>query len=124
MRRVLVVGCNPGAPLRDASRVPRGSALARLGEWVGRAGLPYVSFVNCFYETGRYSMRRVEWDFLRDCVACGEHETVVALGGFPSQVLTRLGVEHVRVPHPSGLNREVNDPRAVRRAVRALRGRR
>lgn len=123
MQRVLVVGANPGSPLRDPSKLPRGSALYRLGEWVAAAGLRYVSLVNCFYKPGRYSVDKVDWKFLHACVMMGDHDRVVALGEFPSRVLTRLGVPHERIPHPSGLNRQINDAREVRRAIRVLRGR-
>lgn len=34
---------------------------------------------------------------------------VIALGGFASQVLHKLGVEHFKLPHPSGRNRLLND---------------
>ena len=34
---------------------------------------------------------------------------VLALGNFPSSALDKINVSHYKLPHPSGLNRKLND---------------
>lgn len=38
---------------------------------------------------------------------------VVALGNKASDRLTKMGIEHFKLPHPSGRNRKLNDPKFV-----------
>ena len=40
-------------------------------------------------------------------------DKVVALGNEAEQHLNRLGVKHFKLPHPSGLNRKLNDKKYV-----------
>lgn len=39
----------------------------------------------------------------------GESAVVVALGAYAALALENRGIRHVRFPHPSGLNRKIND---------------
>ena len=38
---------------------------------------------------------------------------VVALGNKASARLTKMGIEHFKLPHPSGRNRKLNDPNFI-----------
>jgi len=44
-------------------------------------------------------------------------KVVVALGSLVSRDLTRAGVPHLRLPHPSGLNRHTSHKRALREVL-------
>lgn len=46
---------------------------------------------------------------------------VVALGKTAEKALTIAGIEHLALPHPSGLNRKLNDPRYVQECIDKLR---
>lgn len=52
-------------------------------------------------------MEYVQWDLLKEVTK--HHRKIVALGGFASKVLDKLGVEHFKLPHPSPRNRLLND---------------
>lgn len=104
MPRVLFVGINPSSADQGSTSV----SIKRLCRWVDRIGIRYFSFVNCISKPGKYSMKDVEYDFLYDC--CKDYDNVVALGKFPMEALSKIGVECFTMPHPSGLNRNLNDP--------------
>jgi len=40
-------------------------------------------------------------------------DKVVALGNFASEALHRVGKTHFKLPHPSPLNRQINDPHYI-----------
>jgi hypothetical protein len=101
--QVIVVGINPASGSPDKLC----QSIKRLSSWADKIGIRYYSFVNCIGRPGPYSQKDVEYDFLRECVK--GYDKVLALGGFPSQALKKLGVDHFTLPHPSGLNRKLND---------------
>ena len=100
---MLVVGINPANP---AHRSKNGT-INRLARWMDVVGLKNWSFVNCVASPGPYSMRDVEHDYVSACAR--GYDKVIALGNFPSAVLARSGIQHFCMPHPSGLNRKLND---------------
>ena len=42
-----------------------------------------------------------------------EHDAIIALGNEASTALTKAHVPHLKIPHPSGLNRVLNDKKTV-----------
>lgn len=105
-----MVGINPA---RGGTRV-RGT-LARLAGWMDVIGLRHWSFVNCISSPGPYTFKDVDFDTLG--AATQGYDKVVCLGGFPSRALRTLGINHHVLPHPSGLNRNLNDPEYERQQV-------
>lgn len=111
---------------RADGELPKTSALHRLNDWMRRAGVERFSFVNAYQEPGPY--RRDGEPFALACafVSLGhaivhdERLVVVALGNHASRMLDGI-LSHVKWPHPSGLNRQINDPRNVTRAIGRLR---
>jgi len=47
-------------------------------------------------------------------------DRLVALGKAASGVLSKLGLKHFEAPHPSGLNRKLNDKAYTQAMVKAL----
>jgi hypothetical protein len=70
-------------------------------------GLPYFGFVNCIHERGSQKRADIDYGFLRACVQDADH--VIALGRIPADALRRMGIKYHPFPHPSGLNRQIND---------------
>lgn len=108
--RVLVVGMNPSALPATMS-----VSVKRLYDWADRLGIGVFSFVNAWHSPGDVRKQELDLDFLRGSVT--GHEKVVALGVAASRALSRAGINHHMLPHPSGLNRILNDPEAVDRAL-------
>lgn len=102
-KRVLIVGINPSSA--DPSKTSQ--SIKKLCRWTEQLGLTYFSFVNCIPRPGPYKESDVDYDMLRECSV--GYEKVIALGKFPSSALKKIKVEHFELPHPSGLNRKLND---------------
>lgn len=100
--RILLVGINPSTAKKGWS-----TTWHRLPRWADHLGIGIFSFTNCLHEQGKYSLRDVDFNVLREC--CRGHDRVLALGGFASRALSKINVEHFTLPHPSGLNRKLND---------------
>ena len=47
---------------------------------------------------------------------------IIALGNIPSDQMKRLGIQHLKVPHPSGLNRMWNDPELEPKVINDIKG--
>jgi hypothetical protein len=83
--------------------------MRRLPLWIDRMGAGIVSFTNCISEAGPYTRADIDYDRLSKSAA--GYDRVVALGNFPSSALKKLNIDHFVLPHPSGLNRKLNDPK-------------
>jgi uracil-DNA glycosylase len=102
MSEVILVGINPsGKPFR------KNCSLDKMNVWMEALGFHHYSFSNVIPYEGEYKMKDVDLNFVRSFV--NEYKKVIALGGFASQALKRAGVEHYTLPHPSPLNRKLND---------------
>lgn len=108
---VLFVGQNPAGPSGVSA------SIKRLEGWADQLGLEHFSFTNVGHDH-RPKWRR-DLDFLSGC--CTGDQAVVALGRVASEALTRIGVDHYRMPHPSGLNRQLNDDEFLREAIEGCR---
>ena len=102
MNRVILVGINPsGKPFR------KGCSLDKMNAWMEALGFHHYSFSNVIPYEGEYKMRDVDADFVRSFT--DGYNKVIALGGFASRALSRARVPHHVLPHPSPLNRKLND---------------
>lgn len=99
---VLVVGQNPSS---KASQ--KNNTFDRLNQWLGFLGVITYGFVNACSKEGKVSQSDVCLDNL--VKACYKAKRIIALGNFPSEALNRVSIEHFKLPHPSPLNRQIND---------------
>jgi hypothetical protein len=102
MNKVLIVGINP-----SSGKPRKHSAINKLEKWVNELEVLHYGFANVIPEPGEYNINKVDASYVKSF--CEGHEHIVALGGFVSQVLNKIGVEHHTMPHPSPLNRKLND---------------
>ena len=102
---IIFVGISPS---KNTSPMKNGT-YARLQRWATDVGLKKFDFVNCIPDVASSSsMNDVNWDNL--VLKCFSKKRVVALGNFPSKVLDRCRIPHLKIDHPSGLNRNLNSP--------------
>lgn len=103
MTHILVVGQNPSFKTQD------NATLARLAKWMDAAGVKHWSFVNVQSRPGTFIPSTEDRHFLWKCLR-EVTQPVIAMGWSASRTLDRLQIKHHRIQHPSGLNRELNDP--------------
>jgi len=99
--RILIVGQNP-------SRVntPKCRTHIKLTEWRKQWNVDKFKFINCSDELGE-SGYTINYERLSRLGRWADK--VIALGGVASKSLTKMEVEHFRMPHPSPRNRQLND---------------
>ena len=84
-----------------------GSTFGRLNDWVDKLELDTFTFMNAYPHPGKCKVSDVNLDNLRKSLY--KFTKVVALGNFASEALTKAGIQHFKLPHPSPLNRQIND---------------
>lgn len=104
--RLLIVGMNP-SNTPERVKVRKNSTLDRLNRWMDFAGVKHYSFINVVEQRGKVSHKDVDYDFLK--TVTGDYKYILALGGFASKALCNVKVSHFKLPHPSPLNRVLND---------------
>jgi uracil-DNA glycosylase len=89
------------APAKNPQYGKNGSS-SRLLKWCEAVGLKEWDFANIHPREG------MPPDFIALLKAIRGKKRVVALGGYASKYLTKLDVPHLKIDHPSGLNRNLN----------------
>lgn len=98
---LLIVGQNPSS----AKKAKKNDSLDRLLDWCTAWKLDEWDFMNCSDEPGdKYT---IDFDRLKD--AGQQFDKIIALGNVASNALKKVGVDHFKMPHPSPLNRQLND---------------
>lgn len=110
MKNVIVIGLNP-----TKLAVPRkGGAVKRFHEWMDYLGLDRVAFTNLSPDP-YWDNKTVDLAFLNESIR--NHNKVIAWGPVVSKYLTKMNIEHFTLPHPSPLNRQVNDHIFIRQKL-------
>ena len=78
-----------------------GSSLKTLNKWIEKE---HYSFTNVCITRGK-----VIPDLSRLCTELRNYDKIVALGNVASNALNKIDLKHFKMPHPSGLNRQLND---------------
>lgn len=105
MRNVTIVGMNPS----KSRAVYSGSALSRLRSWTDKLELRHFTFINLSSDPDwDRKFNSMDKEFV--CTNLKNCDIIIVLGTMVSAYLKRLGYkEHFVLPHPSPLNRQIND---------------
>jgi hypothetical protein len=98
--KVLVLGINPSTKKKCQS-------LVRLNRWMDDIDVDHFSFSNIITESGVYNKSKIDYNWINEL--CQGYDKIVCLGGFVSSALLYIDLPHHRLPHPSPLNRRLND---------------
>jgi len=102
-RNVIFIGMQP-----SRAKYRRNCTLDRFEAWVDFLGLRFVSFHNAIVDPLLpQRLSSVNYELLHKSVY--NYSYVVALGNLVSNSLKRIDTQHFKMPHPSPLNRLLND---------------
>lgn len=110
--KVLVVGLNPSRKHGDSP------TLKTMYKWLDDLKLDPVSFIN-LYEDYEIDYKNKKIEFIKEISK--DYDRILGLGNEVSRSLSIADINHFKLPHPSSLNRLLNDSRYVREKLEACR---
>jgi len=116
--RILVVGLCPSDRPTIGQR--KNATFRNLESWMTQLNVRHFSFINTFDFPGKPNRRNVDYDALRFAVR--GYDKILTLGKFVSSVLTEMNVLHYAMPHPSPLNRVLNDRQKIDSIIKECEG--
>ena len=110
--KILIIASNPS----KSSRGRKSSTFNNLCNWIN---IPIFSFTNvsCINTPNNRPLKKSEYQLKRLCTECQNYDKILALGNTASDALNRLNIDHFKLPHPSGLNRKLNDKEYLTRIL-------
>lgn len=106
--KVLVVGLNPSVKHGESSTI------RTLYGWFDQLNLDKVSFIN-LYDDYKINYKNTNLKYIQEISK--KYNKILALGMAVSNSLLDMDVNHFRLPHPSGLNRQLNNKEFVQREL-------
>ena len=105
--KVLVIGHSPGkTPINK--RKNGSPTLNRLNRWLDACEVDIYSFTNlCAHHKEFLKMADIDGTIIQKITK--NYNKIITLGGFVSQYITKMGINHYAAPHPSPRNRKFND---------------
>lgn len=97
----IIIGMNP-----TKGKYRKGCAWYRLQDWIDELDVGIVAFTNLSHDP-YWNKKTVDFAYVRETAR--PHGKVIALGGLVSKVLSGLSIDHYTLPHPSPLNRQINN---------------
>lgn len=114
MVKIIFVGTSPGNHPPDKS-----PTIKRITKWAEAAGVVQWTWTNLVeYKAPKLKLKEIEGDVL---IRVSGYK-VIAMGNMVSEYFTNKGIHHLKVPHPSGLNRMWNDPELEPKVIEEIRG--
>lgn len=108
--KLLIIGHSPAK-----KNILTSPTMKRLHKWMDQCNISFYGFTNLCSEPK--AKLKEEDIFL---VGLADHK-IIALGGFVSKYLTKIGVDHFAAPHPSPLNRNLNNKSFENKIIKNLR---
>jgi uracil-DNA glycosylase len=108
--KVLFVAQNPKHPENLEKPMEGTRSGTILGDWLLELGLKRedVKIINASIRFGQ-RLKKSDRDAQAILAEARKVTKVVALGRYAGDTLLDLSIPHFRLPHPSGLNRQLND---------------
>jgi uracil-DNA glycosylase family 4 len=130
VKKVLFVGTNPSEKSKTNTAFEPGTkSMNTLLGWVEQAGISETGtkYWGNIYNQKTPNNRPLTKAEIKEGVQQLQGKIdwlqpthIVALGQTASKALALYGIKHLELPHPSGLNRKLNDPKYVEETIQKL----
>ena len=130
---VVIVGSNPSTASKGISPfLVNTKSRATLDKWICDMSKSYpqeiyavrhLNVANHTTENNRpLNLKEIKaaLETLETNIKSAEPDRVIAVGKTATKALTLLCIPHLAMPHPSGLNRQLNDPEFVAQKIKEL----
>jgi len=114
--RILVIGHSPSPSSTKRKGNP---TLDRLDRWMEEAGVDVYSFTNLAPSSSQ-SLRHVEINDIMFHSMFRMYKKVITLGKEVTQYTKKMGYDFYELPHPSPLNRNLNDKQYEKDVIKGL----
>jgi len=115
--KVIVVGHSPGSS--KIKYRSKSATIKRLDMWLGACDVYSYSFVN-LYAPSSHSPQKNEINeiLLHECL--NGYNKIITLGNEVKQYFKKRNIPHFAAPHPSPLNRNLNDKSYEKAVINSL----
>jgi uracil-DNA glycosylase len=124
MELLVFVGSNPSNASSTESAFHESSKSFKiLNEWIKdiKGEKKYVNVSNEKTESNRpLKVSEIKSNLPRLLQDIAQANKVIALGKTAAKAVSMLGIDFYEMPHPSGLNRLLNDPEYVKEKIKGL----
>ena len=109
MDRILIVGHSP-----SKKNIRNSPTMKRLHRWLDECGVRTYAFTNLSPVPCKKLLKE------NICLDGLDHNKIITLGGEVSKLMDKAGIQHYAAPHPSPLNRNLNDISFEKKSIKEL----
>lgn len=109
MDRILIVGHSP-----SKKNIRNSPTMKRLHRWLDECGVRTYAFTNLSPVPCKKLLKE------NICLDGLDHNKIITLGGEVSKLMDKAGIQHYAAPHPSPLNRNLNDISFEKKIIKEL----
>ena len=106
MNKVLVIGHSPSS--KEYCPKKGNPTINRLNRWLDDCGVRIYSYSNaCAHHAPFLKKADIDETYIHNITQ--QYNKILTLGKEVEQLFNKMGIEHYALPHPSPLNRKLND---------------
>ena len=109
MDKILIVGHSP-----SKKNIRNSPTMKRLHRWLDECGVRTYAFTNLSPVPCKKLLKE------NICLDGLDHNKIITLGGEVSKLMDKAGIQHYAAPHPSPLNRNLNDISFEKKIIKEL----
>jgi hypothetical protein len=115
--KVLVIGHSPSS--REYCPRKGNPSINRLNRWLDECGVEIYSFSNaCAHHAVSLKKDNIDRTFIYEI--SNTYHKILGLGNEVNNILKKMDIEHFSLPHPSPLNRNLNDKAYEKKIINNL----